>query len=75
MNKNNEELFNEVLYNYVFHFNPYTQQWAAIPRDLYNDYWSNFKLEGIIRSSKYETLISIIYKTKGDSKKIDALID
>jgi hypothetical protein len=56
----------EVFYNWVFHFNPYTKQWAAIPRDLYNDYWSNYELEGVIRSSKFSTLLDIIQKTEGE---------
>jgi hypothetical protein len=56
----------EAFYNWVFHFNPYTNQWAAIPRELYNDYWSNYELEGIIRSSKFSTLLDIIQKTEGD---------
>lgn len=55
----------DVFYNWVFHFNPYTKQWAAIPRDLYNDYWSNYELEGIIRSSKFSTLLEILQKTEG----------
>ena len=54
------------LYNWVFHCNPYTKQWAAIPRELYNDYWSNYELEGIIRSSKFSTLLEIIQKTDGE---------
>lgn len=55
----------ENFYNWVFHFNPYTKQWAAIPRHLYNDYWSNYELEGVIRSSKFSTLLEIIEKTDG----------
>jgi len=56
----------DVFYNWVFHFNPYTKQWAAIPRDLYNSYWDNYELEGIIRSSKFSTLLDIIQKTEGE---------
>jgi len=56
----------ELFYNWIFHFNPYTKQWAAIPRELYNDYWSNYELEGIIRSSKFSTLLDIIQKTEGE---------
>ena len=57
----------EAFYNWVFHFNPYTKQWAAIPRELYNDYWSNYELEGVIRSNKFSTLLEIIQKTDGDN--------
>jgi hypothetical protein len=56
----------DVFYNWVFHFNPYTNQWAAIPRDLYNQYWDDYELEGIIRSSKFSTLLEIIQKTEGE---------
>lgn len=52
-------------HNWVFHFNVYTKQWSAIPRELYNDYWSNYELEGVIRSSKFPTLLEIIQKTEG----------
>jgi hypothetical protein len=72
--KLSEDSNDEILYNWVFHFNPYTKMWAAIPRELYNDYWNDSNLEGIIRSSKYETLITILYKTKGDLIKIKELI-
>lgn len=56
----------ELFYNWVFHFNPYTKQWVAIPRELYNDYWSNYELEGVIRSSKFSTLLEIVQKTEGE---------
>jgi len=70
----NEPVNDEMLYGYVFHFNPYTKIWAAIPRDIYNDYWNDANLEGVIRSSKIETLISILYKTDGDAEKIKKLV-
>ena len=53
---------NDKLYNWVFHFNNHDQEWSAIPRHLYNDYWSNRKLDGILRSKKINTLIEWIYK-------------
>lgn len=55
----------EHLYGWVFHFNPYTKQWSAVPRDLYNDYWSDSKLEGVIKSSSFNTLLEILQKTEG----------
>jgi hypothetical protein len=27
--------------DWVFHYNPYNQLWNAIPRNIYNEYWSN----------------------------------
>lgn len=55
----------ECFYNWVFHCNPYTKEWAAIPRELYNKYWSDYNTEGVIRSSKFTTLFEIIQKTEG----------
>lgn len=48
--------------DYVFHFNIYTQKWNAIPRDLYNKYWDNHKLKGVLQSSDIQTLIELIGK-------------
>lgn len=31
---------NESLMNYVFHYNPYKDMWAAIPREAYLDYFN-----------------------------------
>ena len=45
------------LYNYVFHYNAYNKNWAAIPRELYNDYWSDSTKPGILRSKSIDTLI------------------
>jgi len=56
----------EYLYDWVFHYNPYSNQWAAIPRDLYNQYWDDYELEGVIRSSSYNTLLEILHKTEGN---------
>lgn len=57
----------DVFYHWVFHFNPYIKQWAAIPREIYNQYWDNYDLDGIIRSSKFSTLLEIIQKTEGEN--------
>lgn len=62
------------LYNYVFHYNEHRKTWAAIPRDLYNEYWSNPEVPGVLRSKSIETLTEILYKTGGDVKKIGKLI-
>lgn len=61
------------LYNWVFHFNEYTNLWAAIPRDLYNDYWSNKDVKGILKSSNMETLTAIICKIEEDPKFLESL--
>lgn len=59
------------LYGWVFTFNPYTNEWAAFYKDTYNEYWSNNKVEGVIRSSTLHTLIEILHKTKGDINNLD----
>lgn len=52
------------LYNYVFHYNHYTELWSAIPRELYLQYWTDDSLKGIKRSSDIKTLMELI--TKGE---------
>lgn len=54
------------LHDWIFHYNAYTKKWAAIPRELYNAYWSNYELDGIIRSTCLATLHEIIQKTEGE---------
>lgn len=62
------------LYNWVFHFNDYSGMWNAIPRDDYNEYWSNHKCERVLSSSSIDTLKELIYKTNGDKNRIEKLI-
>lgn len=56
--------YSESLYDYVFHYNPYEKKWSAVPRDKYNEYWSSKNVDGVLSSSKFETLIELI--SKGD---------
>jgi hypothetical protein len=53
---------NEELYEYVFHFNPYNGLWSAIPRDVYQEYFNNSDVAGVLKSKEYTTLISLILK-------------
>lgn len=62
------------LYNYVFHYNAHNKNWSAIPRELYNDYWSDSNKPGILRSKSIDTLTELIYKTGGDAKKLSKLV-
>lgn len=64
----------ESLYNWVFHYNEFTGVWNAIPRDAYNDYWSNRDCPAIISSKSIDTLKELIAKTGGDKKKIERLV-
>ena len=56
----------EFMHDWVFHFNPYTELWNAIPRNLYNAYWSNYNIKGILRSKEIKTLEYLIHRGKGD---------
>lgn len=51
------------LYNYLFHYNPNTENWYAIPRDKYNDYWNNYEdrvNNGVLHAKDYQTLIDFL---------------
>jgi hypothetical protein len=50
------------LYNYVFHYNHFTELWSAIPRELYNNYWDNDDIKSVLKSKNINTLIEIITK-------------
>ena len=52
----------EKLYDYLFHYNPYTKLWNAIPRESYTAYWSNRDIEGVLRSKNIKTLMELIQK-------------
>jgi len=62
------------LYDYVFHYNGHNKMWAAIPRELYTDYWADYNKSGILRSKSIKTLITILHKTGGDKNKISKLV-
>lgn len=52
----------EELYEYVFHFNPYNELWSAIPRDVYQQYFNNNEVDGVLKSKELTTLFSLIGK-------------
>jgi hypothetical protein len=54
----------ENLYDFLFHYNSFTKQWNAIPREKISEYWNNRKTEGVLSSSSINTLMELI--TKGD---------
>lgn len=62
------------LQDWVFNYNPYTKQWAAVPRASYQNYWSNYNTEGVYKSKNINTLIEVLIKSKGDPKEIEKLI-
>ena len=65
------EKHKEMLYAWVFHFNPYKDAWAAIPRDLYTQYWNDNNIKGVIHSSKLETLIQLLFQIKENKNNLN----
>lgn len=63
----------EVLYDFVFNFNPYTQKWNAVKRENYNELFNGDK-GNVISSSSISTLEELIVKTAGDREKIEKLV-
>jgi len=61
---------NTSLYNFVFHFNAYTGLWSAIPRDLYNDYWTDHTTPGTLRSKSIDTLLHLLHRAGGDVEEV-----
>lgn len=54
------------LYDYLFHYNPHTKIWAAIPRDKYLDYWNNPDVPGVIKANDFSTAYSLVIKVSRD---------
>ena len=50
------------LYDYIFHYNHYTELWNAIPRNVYERYWNNDDIAGVLKSKNVNTLIEMITK-------------
>lgn len=50
------------IYDYVFHFNPHTELWYAIPRDSYLEYWSNRETKGVLKSRDVNALAQLVSK-------------
>lgn len=71
----NNKVINQSLYNWIFHYNPWTDMWNAFPREKHNDYFNDPYDSSmvVIRSSKIETLISLLYRIDGDPEKLDNL--
>ena len=52
------------IYDYVFHFNHYTETWSAIPRDKYKEYWNTPDTNGVLKSKDINVLVELI--NRGD---------
>ena len=71
---NNDRESTDYLYDWVFHYNIYTELWCAIPRDKYTKYWDDSDLKDVIRSTSFNTLIEILHRTKGDISQLEKKI-
>jgi hypothetical protein len=52
---------NEVLMGYVFHYNPYKDMWAAVPREYYLDYF-NGEYDKVVFHESVNSLVKYISK-------------
>jgi hypothetical protein len=66
---------NGFMLNWVFHFNPYTELWNAIPRDIYMEYWDNNDHPRILKSRNISDLKDILYKSHGDEEIINIILN
>jgi hypothetical protein len=51
---------NEILQEYMFHFNPYKKMWAGFTRDAKNDYFNGVANDKIIFNENIQTIIKFI---------------
>jgi hypothetical protein len=65
----------EYLHDWFFHFNPFTCDWNAVPRDKQLEYWSNLNCENVVRSKSFPTLLEILHITRGDVSNLDTKLN
>jgi hypothetical protein len=61
------------LEDWVFHFNSFTEEWAAVPRETYNEYWNQNDHPDVLRSRNLNSLLDLLHKSKGDREVIEKL--
>ena len=61
------------LEDWVFHYNALSNQWAAIPREKYNEYWNSYDHPDVLRSKHLNTLLDLLHKSKGERYIIEDL--
>ena len=63
----------DILYNWVFTYNPYIKKYMAAPRDHVRELFNGD--EGhVLMSTSMQTLELIIMKTNGDKTKLKKLV-
>lgn len=65
---------NSTLYNWVFNFNPFTQNWRACKREDYNKLFSEPE-SNFLSAKDLNVLIELILKTNGNIDKINNLLN
>ena len=58
------------LQNWIFTYNSLSKVWIAGKRKDYNELFNNFSSNKIIKSSRIETLITLIIRAKGGMPKL-----
>lgn len=66
---------NAFMYNWIFHYNPFSEIWVAIHRDNYMEYWDNQDCNRCLKSKNISDLKELLYKTKGSPEEIEKLIN
>ena len=61
------------LEDWIFHFNSFTEEWAAVPRETYNEYWNQHNHPDVLRSTNLNSLLELLHKSKGDREVIEKL--
>ncbi len=57
------EMKNEVLYDYMFHFNPHDQLWYAFRREDANAYWSDRdSVKSLLKAKDVKTILGFLKK-------------
>jgi len=56
------------LEDWVFHFNSFRNEWAAVPRETYNEYWNDYKNGSVLRSKHLNILLDLLQNLKGIKK-------
>ena len=59
----------DALYDWLFHYNPHTESWAAFKRENMQDYF-NCDHSNVIKSKAQKTLEGLITYHNGDISKI-----
>lgn len=63
----------DALYDWLFHYNHYTNLWTAIKRENVDKYF-NGELKTPLSSRSHSTLVDIILRTGGSDKEIKKLL-